>query len=295
MTDYTATFEIGDLKLTLFNDRTIWVDAGGPFGLVPRALWGQQMPASDENLLRMVHINALVQVAGQNILIDTGYGDKLNLRMQRILRTEGESGLLRGLAQQGLHPDDIHLVINTHLHGDHCGGNTRLLADGGIAPVFPNARHVVQSREYADAMQPNERTRATYFPVNYAPLLADGQMTLLEGDAQLAEGIWGVVTPGHTPGHMSVRFESGGEHGLFVCDLASFALHFERLGWMTAYDVEPLVTLETKRHWQRWALENDALLIFPHDPFRPVGRLRQDGAGALSLATVGVPVVTDGA
>ena len=117
-------------------------------------------------------------------------------------------------------------------------------------------------------MHPNERTRATYLRFNYQPLQEKGQMRLLDGDVELAPGVYGVVTRGHTPAHMSVRFESNGQHGMFVCDMASYAIHFERLGWMTGYDVEPLETLETKRRWQKWALETQAILFFPHDTQR---------------------------
>jgi glyoxylase-like metal-dependent hydrolase (beta-lactamase superfamily II) len=104
-------------------------------------------------------------------------------------------------------------------------------------------------------------------------------MRLLDGDTEIAPGIMGMVTPGHTPGHMSIRLASGGQHAAFVCDLATYTVHFERLGWMTAYDVEPLITLETKRAWQAWALATNALLYFPHDPFRPLGRLTLDAQG----------------
>jgi glyoxylase-like metal-dependent hydrolase (beta-lactamase superfamily II) len=146
----------------------------------------------------------------------------------------------------------------------------------------------VQRREYEDAMRPNERTRASYIPANYQPLVESGQMRLLDGDTELAPGVFGVVTPGHTPGHMSVRLESQGEHALFVSDMASYSVHFERLGWMTSYDVEPLITLETKRRWQQWAIQTDALLIFPHDPLRPAARLRPVEGGRPALEAVPV-------
>jgi glyoxylase-like metal-dependent hydrolase (beta-lactamase superfamily II) len=184
----------------------------------------------------------------------------------------------------GLTAADIDLVIDTHLHADHCSGNTFFSPEMEILPTFPNAKYVVQRREYEDAMHPNERTRATYYPMNYETLVASGQMELLNGDTDILPGIRGVVTPGHTPGHMSVLFESGGEAALFLCDLASFMVNFERLGWMTAYDVEPLVTLETKRYWQQWALETHALLISAHDTLIPAGRLHLDEkSGALKV------------
>lgn len=282
---------IGDIKLHLIDDMTNKTDPGGAFGLVPRALWSRYVQPDADHLIRMSQINLLIQTAGKNIIVDTGYGTKLNEKDVRRLQPErAPGGLLRGLAHLGLTADDIDLVIDTHLHGDHCGGNTRYADDGvTILPTFPNAEYVVQRREYEDAMRPNERTRATYHPMNYEPLVQNGQMRLLQGDSDLAPGVYGVVTPGHTPGHMSVRIESNGEHALFVCDLAMFAVHFERLGWMTAYDVEPLITLETKRIWQAWALETQATLIFTHDPLRPVGKLTQGEADKLLLQ----PIDTD--
>ncbi|NWF70211.1 MAG: MBL fold metallo-hydrolase [Chloroflexi bacterium] len=269
---------IGDISIHLINDGDILVDGGGAFGLVPRALWKHILPPDDENLVPMKLTNLLVQVGGKNIVVDTGLGQRLNERGRKIWHLDQSGGgLVGGLARLGLSPADIHLVIDTHLHADHCAGNMTYDAEGKLRPTFPNAEYVVQQREYADAMRPNERTRATYIADNFHPLVESGQMRLLNGDSELATGVWGVVTSGHTPGHMSVRFESGGKHALFTCDLASYAVHFERLGWMTAYDVEPLVTLENKRKWQAWALETDALLIFPHEPQHPVGRLMLDG------------------
>jgi glyoxylase-like metal-dependent hydrolase (beta-lactamase superfamily II) len=273
--------ELGDFQLHLINDCRVMMDAGGGFGLVPRALWRDLfVPPTDDNLIPFTQHNLFVRAHGKNIVIDTGYGDKLTEKQRTIFHYEQhEGGLIGGLARLGVTPGDIDLVIDTHLHNDHCAGNTRYAEDGTIVPVFPNAEYVVQRREYEDASRPNERTRATYLSSNFQSLVESGQMRLLDGDTEFLPGITGVVTPGHTPGHMSVRLESGGQHAAFVCDLASFALHFERLGWMTAYDVEPLITLETKRVWQAWALETNALLIFPHDPVRPVGRLVEDGDG----------------
>lgn len=264
---------IGEFRLHLINDSSIKVDPGGAFGLVPRVLWSPLMPPDENHLVPMIHNCLLVQVDGKNIVVDVGNGEKMTEKQKAFIHYERPNGgLLDGLARLGVAPEDVDLVINTHLHGDHCGGNTYYDAEGRIVPTFPNAEHVVQRREYEDAMHPNERTRATYFPMNYQPLVESGQMRLLDGDTELMPGIRCVVTPGHTPAHMSVLFESGGQKAMFVCDLASYAIHFERLGWMTGYDVEPLVTLETKRRWQKWALETGALLIFCHDPQRPAGR-----------------------
>lgn len=283
--------KIGDIEIHLINDCTVMVDGGGAFGLVPRKLWQRYFTPDENNLIPMTQACLYVKAGDKQIVVDTGTGTKLNDKVRKITSIHGEGGLLRGLAKLGVQADDIDLVIDTHLHGDHAGGNTIWDADGNIIPTFPNAEYVVQKKEYEDAMQANERTAATYFPMNYEPLLKNGQMRLLEGDTEFLPGITGIVTPGHTPGHMSVRFESQGEHAAFLCDMASYAVHFERLGWMTAYDIEPIRTLETKRIWQQWALETEAILIFPHDPYRPVGRLKQTGDKNPLLQAIDEPFI----
>lgn len=282
--------QIGDFEIHLINDARILIDAGGPFGLVPRTLFGRYKQPDDQNRIYMDHHCLLVKAPGQTIIVDTGIGPKVDERTATFLNlTHPVGGLVSGLAQHGIAPEDVTLVINTHLHSDHCGGNTRYDANGQIAPVFPNAEYVVQRLEYADAAFPNERTRGTYFDFNYGPLLKSGQLRLLDGETDLMPGLRTVVTPGHTRAHQSVIFEGDGKAVMYVCDLASFAVHFAKLAWMTAYDVEPLVTLETKRLWQRWALRHDALLIFIHDSDIPVGRLVDQG-GKLEVIAAEVTV-----
>ncbi|MBL8165447.1 MAG: MBL fold metallo-hydrolase [Anaerolineae bacterium] len=277
--------QLGEMQVHLINDHHIMVDPGGAFGLVPRALWSPILPPDENHLVPMVATCLLVQHNGRNIVIDTGYGNKLPEKQKAFMQMRRPDGdLLAGLARLGLTPEDIHHVIPTHLHYDHAGGLTRFAEDGEtVVATFPNAEYVVQRREYEDAMRPNERTRATYLPFNYEPLVKSGQMHLLDGDTEIVSSVRGVVTRGHTPGHMSVILESGGQHLMFVCDMASYAIHFERLGWMTGYDVEPLETLESKRRWQKWALETNAILVFPHDSQRPIGRyvLGADGKGVV--------------
>jgi glyoxylase-like metal-dependent hydrolase (beta-lactamase superfamily II) len=257
---------IGDMHIHLISDGVVWVDSGGAWGLVPRPLWSRYLQPDEQHRVPMILTCLLVRASGRTIVVDTGLGEKLSPRAAELWGLQRpQGGLLDGLARLGVTPDSVDLVINTHLHADHCAGNTRRTPDGQVVATFPRAEYVVQRREFEDAMHPNERTRATYFAENYAPLYERGQLHLLDGDAEIVPGVRVVVTPGHTPGHQSVLFESGGQAALFVGDLASYAIHFEKLAWMTAYDVEPLVTLETKRRWQGWALQTGGLLIFQHD------------------------------
>ncbi len=272
-------FRIGDIEIHLFNDANTWVDPGGMFGLVPRLLWSRAYPVDQRHLLQTATHTLLVRAAGKNIIIDTGFGNCASETQRRRRSMTHFDGAQSGLQNLGIDPAAIDVVINTHLHDDHCTGNFRLDADGQRQPAFPNAEYLVQRREYQDAINPNERTRATYLPDNYLPLFESGQLRLLDGDCEILPGVNAVVTPGHTPAHMSIRIQSAGEQAAFLCDLASLAIHFERLAWMTAYDVEPLKTLETKRHWQKWALETGALLFFPHDLNRPAGYLTRTEKG----------------
>jgi glyoxylase-like metal-dependent hydrolase (beta-lactamase superfamily II) len=273
-------FQVGDIEIHLVSDGTVMMDSGGPWGLVPRALWSKYLEPDDQHRVPMVLTCLLVRAAGKTILVDTGLGDKLTPKMIELWGlTRSHGTLIEGLARLGVMAEDVDIVIDTHLHGDHCAGNTIFTPDGGLAAAFPHAAYFVQRREYDDAMHPNERTRATYYPVNYEPLLVSGHLTLLDGDTEIVPGVRTVVTPGHTPGHQSVLFESGERPALFVSDLASYAIHFEKIGWMTAYDVEPLVTLETKRKWQQWALDTGGLLIFQHDPKVMAGCLVEDAKG----------------
>jgi glyoxylase-like metal-dependent hydrolase (beta-lactamase superfamily II) len=220
----------------------------------------------------------LVRSAGQTILIDTGLGDKLDAAGQARWRLERpQGGLVEALARVGVSPEDVDIVVNTHLHGDHCGGNTRHV-DGQVVATFPRATYLVQRMEWADASHPDARTRSTYALENFEPLLREGRMRLLHGDTTVAPGVHCVVTPGHTHAHQSLLLEGGGWHGFYPADLASYAVHLARLSWMTAYDAEPLETLRTKQHWQAWLVERDATIFFEHDAGLPIGRLvRRDG------------------
>jgi glyoxylase-like metal-dependent hydrolase (beta-lactamase superfamily II) len=279
----------GDIEVHVLNSGNVKVDGGGPFGLVPRALWSRYQTPDENHLIPMCLNCLLVQTQGQNILIDVGMGNKLDEKTRNIWHLSHPNGtLIEGLARLDLAPEDINLVINTHLHSDHCEMNTRFTDEGTLGPTFPNAGHVVQRREYEDASHPNERTRATYIAANFEPLMDSGQLDLLDSDTEFMPGIRGVVTPGHTPGHMSVVLNSGDDYLFFPCDLATYAVHLEKLGWMTAYDVEPLVTLETKRHWQKWVMETNAIVVFPHDTTMLAARL--DGSSGKPVL---VPLTED--
>lgn len=278
-------YRIGEIEIYPVVDTRVWVDPGGEFGVVPRVLWQKVVGPDDRGLIPMDLISLLVRADRQTILIDAGLGDKLPAKQLGYWGLSEPGNLLEKLAAIGVAPTDVDTVILTHLHSDHCGWCT-VRRDGATVPTFPNARYLVQRREYADACFPNERTRATYLPANFKPLEAAGQLHLLMGDTRVAAGVRCVVTRGHTRSHQSVVFESDGARGLFTGDMASYTVNFERLAWVTAYDIEPLETIETKRAWQQWTLAHDALVFTCHDIARPVGRLRRHDDGKLQIEQV---------
>lgn len=263
----------GDITLHLVSDGVYWDDGGGLYGLVPRALWEPLMAPDERHRLPFELRCLLIQTSTRRILVDTGYGDKLSEQQRGFLSLQGDHRLVQSLGSLGVGPQDVDMVVNTHLHADHCGGNTCYDSSGQLVPTFPRATYCVQRLELADAMYPNERTRATYRQMNFEPLLQAGQLHVLSGDTRLTEHVRVMVTPGHTRAHQCVIVESRGKLAVYLGDAASWPIHVERLSWVPAYDVEPLVSIETKRNLARWAVEKHALLIFEHHPTVQAGYL----------------------
>lgn len=263
----------GNINLHVVSDGTYWEDGGGLFGLVPKTLWSRVVDADEQNRIMFDNRCLLIETEQQRILVDTGYGDKLSDKERGFISLEGRHRLLGSLEALGVGPLDIDLVINTHLHGDHCGGNTLQDNGGDVIATFPWATYCIQRLELADATYPNERTRATYLVENWEPVQRNGQLRVLTGDTRLTDEVRVVVTPGHTRAHQCVIVESGGQTAMFLGDLASWPIHLERLAWVPAYDLEPMVSIETKRNVARWAVDNHVLLIFEHHPGIAAGYL----------------------
>jgi glyoxylase-like metal-dependent hydrolase (beta-lactamase superfamily II) len=271
--------QFGNVSIHLVSDGTYWEDGGGLFGLVPKTLWAPLAEPDERNRLPFDMRCLLIDTPGQLILVDTGYGDKLSAKERGFISLQGEHRLLTNLEKLGIGPLDVDLVINTHLHADHCGGNTQhaahctTMSPGHVAPTFPRATYCIQRLELADASFPNERTRGTYVRENFEPLEKAGQLRVLCGDTRITDAVRVIVTPGHTRAHQCVVVESGGQTALFLGDVASWPIHMERLSWIPAYDVEPLVSIETKRSLAHYAIENHVLLVFEHHPEIKAGYL----------------------
>ena len=190
----------------------------------------------------------------------------------------GEGNLLTDLAAHFGQPEDLNVVINTHLHADHCGWNTRY-RDGRLVPTFSRAEYLVQGKEWEVATHPNERTRATYLSENLLPVAEGGQLQLVEGETNVTSEVTITPTPGHSEGHASVVITSGGEMAIYVGDIAQQAVQLERTAWVSAFDVLPLMSMETKKRLVEKAIRDKALLICVHLPFPGVGHITRTAEG----------------
>jgi glyoxylase-like metal-dependent hydrolase (beta-lactamase superfamily II) len=265
-------FRLGALELLVVSDGVIRQDAGATFGLVPRVMWERYTPDIDNKNRIPVGLNSLlIRADGKTILVDTGVGTK-PVKAPGAMAVEQSGSLLTNLRKEGVSPDEVDIVINTHLHFDHCGGNT-IIEDGVPISAFPRARYFIAKDEWDTASHPNERTRGTYLPENFEPLSDAGQVELVAGEAEPVADVRLVPAPGHTEGHYVVELESGGQFGLCVGELSQLPVMLERLPWISAFDVLPLVSLSTKRRMMDWAVEKRALLHSVHAPFPGLGRL----------------------
>ncbi len=280
-----TTFRVGRLTCHALEGGRQALDGGAMFGVVPKPLWERRIAPDERNRIPLALRCLLVEHDDGLVLIDTGIGNKENAKFKDIYGVENEGAggrtwLEDALAGLGHRPEDVRWVINTHLHFDHAGGNTyRDVVEGGgrggtegAARVsFPRATYVVQKRELEFARHTNERTAASYLPPNFDPV----PFRLIDGEAEPLPGIRCLPTPGHVPYHQSVLVESGGERACFLADLVPTSAHLP-LPWIMGYDLEPLVTLESRRALYARAEREGWLLVFEHDPEVVAGRLARD-------------------
>jgi glyoxylase-like metal-dependent hydrolase (beta-lactamase superfamily II) len=264
---------LGSLELLYLDAGTFGLDGGAMFGVVPKVLWEKKSPPDDNNRIRLRANSLLVRANNKIILIETGNGTKWDAKYRAIYKVQDGDPLLDALARAGVNPGQIDLVINTHLHFDHCGGNTRS-ANDRVVPTFPNARYVVQRGELEHATNPTDRDRASYFAENFEPITKEQRWDLVDGDREILPGISLARIPGHNAGIQAVLLTGGGKTVVFVADLFPTRHHIP-LPWIMAYDLYPLQTLETKRHWLARIIAEQWIVVFGHDPDIPAATLHE--------------------
>ena len=278
-----ARFAIGGVHFAVVNDGSHFYDAGAIFGVVPRIMWERQVEELDDRYRMETGLNCLLlRSEGKTILIESGVGGKPGDR-DTAASPASEGTLITSLSALGVTVDDIDIVINTHLHSDHCGWNTSVAPNAdhndpaSFIPTFPNARYFIGAREWEDATRPNERTRATYLSRNIDPV-AD-RLELLDGETAITKEIRFLPTPGHTEGHGAVVVHSGQEWGVYIGDMVQHRSQLERTSWVSGLDILPLVSMQTKKMLIERCIDDEALLMFCHGPYPGVGRIERNEEG----------------
>ena len=277
--------KLGRFEIYPVTDGRFRLDGGAMFGVVPRVLWEKCCPADERNRIQLGLNCLLIRAHGKNILVDTGLGGKGDAKTHDMFAVDRTPPLYESLKEQGLAAEDVHMVINTHLHFDHAGGNTVRDEEGHVISTFPKAKYFVQRGEFEDAVRVNERTRASYRKENFTPIAHVNQWEFLAGDTELLPGVSVVVTHGHTRYHQAVKIESEGKVALYLGDLIPTVSH-PPLPYIMGYDLYPLQTLEAKRWVLDRAFEERWLLIFEHDPRIQMGYVKKDVEGKYYLEEV---------
>ncbi len=255
--------KIGSFSLYTLNVGEFWLDGGAMFGIVPRVLWEKLNPPDEKNRIKL-HLNCLlIEGKGKRVLIDTGIfingGEKFN-RIYKIKATP----IMEKLKEINLTPNDIDIVVNSHLHFDHCGGNT-LLVGNKFLPTFGRAKYFVQKEEWEIATNTNERTKGSYLEETFFPIEEKKQIELIKGEVEIISGIKLLLTGGHTMGHQIVKIEEEEKVVIYLADLIPTVSHL-KIPYVMGYDLYPLTTIEKKRSILKEASKEGWVLIFEHDP-----------------------------
>jgi glyoxylase-like metal-dependent hydrolase (beta-lactamase superfamily II) len=269
---------LGDFELSVFSDGTYPLDGGAFFGVIPKVMWSKKVSADDRNYVTSGLNSLLIRTGKQNVLVETGMGNKLSERMIKFYGQPAK--LLENLAAAGIAPEDIDIVINSHLHFDHCGWNTVRDKNGKIVPAFPRAKYYAPEGEWHYARKPSERDAISYISENYDPLVESGRMTLLKGGEEIVPGISVETFRGHTASMQGVIVQSSLKIACYISDLIPTTAHID-ISWGMGFDLYPLDTIESKKRYYTRSIPEKWLTVFTHDPKTPCAYIEKDESGRL--------------
>lgn len=268
----------GDYRIEIVPDAEFYLDGGAMFGVVPRNLWSRFCPPDEQNRIRLNMNCVFIDSGSERILIDTGIGEKWSTKhreMYGIRRRRALPDSLRSIT--GFAPEAVSVVVNTHLHFDHAGGNTSPGPEGSCVATFPNARYLVSRGEFEHAEKPGERDRASYLPENWRPLKQTGQLELKDANYEVVPGLRMETYPGHNRTMQCWRLEQGGQTVFGFADLVPMRAHVP-YAWIMGYDLFPVETVEAKKRLLPQAAREGWHCLFYHEPDEPLCRIiEEDG------------------
>ncbi|MXZ35167.1 MAG: MBL fold metallo-hydrolase [Acidobacteria bacterium] len=265
--------KIGPYRIVSLETGRFGLDGGAMFGVVPKTLWSRTNPSDERNRIPLAMRALLILDQKRKILVDVGCGHKFSGKLKEIYRLDHSRYTLPGsLAANGIEPEDITDVILTHFHFDHAGGATCYRNDR-LELTFPSARHYIQQRQWERALNPSEKDRGSYMPMDIEPFRDHPQLTILDGPCELFPGLHLLISNGHTPGLQMVKIQDG-DTTLFYCgDMMPTASHLP-LPYLMGYDLYPLTTIEEKRRYLPQACEENWIIALEHDPVEQAIRIQ---------------------
>lgn len=267
--------KLGDFELFWLNGGSFELDGGAMFGVVPKVLWSKKYPADGDNYVTLINAPILVKTPDALIIIESGLGNKLTEKQKKIFRVKEEWQILSDLDQLGISRHDIDYLILTHCDFDHSGGVV-MYEEGDLKITFPNARHIIQKKEWEDVLSPNKRSANSFWPINHDLLKESSNLYIVDGNIEIKPGIKVFHTGGHNRGHQIIELESRGEKAIHMGDLIPTHAHFNPL-WVMAYDNFPLDVISLREEWENKGIEANAWFTFYHDPFMLACKFDKNG------------------
>jgi len=264
-----ACTTLGEFELTILTDGSYYLDGGAMFGVVPKVMWEKRAPADAQNRIQLGTNTVVVRTGRHTVVVETGIGNKLPEKLRAIY--DAKQLLPKSFAAAGIRLDEVDIVINSHLHFDHCGWNTTLNERGELVPTFPNARYFAHRGEVEHGRLQLERDAISYRSANYEPLLESGQMTLIDGStSEIVPGISVECFPGHTAQTLAIMIDSSGKRACYISDLIPTAAHLDPT-WVMGYDLDPVRCIAERRRFYERAIPEEWLVLFTHDHSTPMG------------------------
>jgi glyoxylase-like metal-dependent hydrolase (beta-lactamase superfamily II) len=267
---------LGDFELHLLVASRMKFDGGLVFGVVPKVVWERLKPADGSNLVEMACVGMIARKDGRVIVCETGIGAKLDSKRARQVDLREPEGVLTALRRLGIRPDEVDVVVSTHLHWDHAGGFTRRSEGGKVEVTFPKAKHFIQRSEWDFALDCDPRSKAAYLADDFVPVADAGLVEFVDGEAEVLPGLELRLTGGHTPGNQVVILRSGDLSAAMTGDLVGVRPHLRR-AWNSGGDLDVVRALEEKARLLEEAAAHRWLLVLGHETDQPAGYLSAEG------------------